>query len=540
MPLSAVIATSAPVKLSLHAPQTEASIRILNEPATELLVALNEAFGQRRIELLAARHKQQAKYDRGELPDFPKETAAIRNSDWRVAPIPEVVKDRRVEITGPVDRKMVINALNSGANVFMADFEDSSAPSWSNMIEGQVNIADAVAKSISFTAANGKHYQLNEQTAVLMVRPRGLHLSEKHLRIEGQELSASLVDFALFMAHNARKLADQGLGPFLYLPKLESYLEARWWNDVFRFTEQQLGLPAGSVRATVLIETLPAAFQMDEILYELRDYALGLNCGRWDYIFSYIKTLRKHPSRSLPGRSQVTMDKGFLRAYSERLVAVCHRRGAFGMGGMAAQIPIKDDPEANAAALAKVVADKQREVESGHDGTWVAHPGLIAPVRDIFDKHLEGANQIHVEKESTEDSIALLEPIDGSISEDDVRANIRVAILYLTAWLSGNGCVPIDNLMEDAATAEISRAQLWQWRTHRAYLDDGRPIADELLEIWIADEQSKIRDSMGADRAADTPLGSATELLKWLVFADELEDFLTIPAYQHLKHGVKA
>jgi malate synthase len=507
---------------------------VLCDSALGLLGDLVARFDEQRITLLEARRKRQARFDAGELPDFDPDTADIRESDWTVAPIPGDLQDRRVEITGPVDRKMVINALNSGACVFMADFEDASAPSITNMLDGQRNLRDANRREIDFVSPHGKHYQLSDTPATLLVRPRGLHLPEAHVQYKGRAIGGSLFDFALYLFHNHAQLKQNGTGPYFYLPKLESHHEAAWWNSVIDAAEDMLGLQRGTVRVTVLIETLPAAFCMDEILHALREHIVGLNCGRWDYIFSYIKVLRHHPDRVLPDRAQVTMDRGFLRAYSQLLIQTCHRREAFAMGGMAAQIPVKNDGEANAAAIEKVRNDKLREVRDGHDGTWVAHPALVKIARDIFDEHMSGQNQldrkrhdIHVER------MDLLEPQDGNITMDGLRGNIAVGIQYLAAWLSGHGCVPINNLMEDAATAEIARAQLWQWCRHPAgKLEDGTDITlDRILRVKdevLAELLAKAED------AQKPKLREAAELIADTVRENDFIDFITLPAYSRI------
>ncbi|HMT20774.1 MAG TPA: malate synthase A, partial [Promineifilum sp.] len=437
---------------------------ILTPEALAFIAELQRTFNGRRLDLLQRRTERQKAIDAGEMPDFLPQTAEIRSADWTVAPIPPDLQDRRVEITGPVDRKMVINALNSGANVYMADFEDSHSPTWAATIEGQINLRDAVRRTITFTSPEGKAYKLNERTAVLLARPRGWHLSEKHVLVDDAPMSASLFDFGLYFFHNAQELLRRETGPYFYLPKLESHLEARLWNDVFVMAQERLGLPVGTIRATVLIENILATFEMDEILWELRDHSAGLNCGRWDYIFSAIRKFQKHPDLYLPDRAQVTMTTPFMRAYSQLVIRTCHRRNVHAMGGMAAQIPIKSDPEANEAALAKVRADKEREAKDGHDGTWVAHPGLVAIAREIFDKYMPTPNQIHRKREDVHVTVAdLLAISTGTITSAGLRTNVDVGIRYMAAWLSGNGCVPIYNLMEDAATAEISRSQIWQW-----------------------------------------------------------------------------
>ncbi|MEO7026435.1 MAG: malate synthase A, partial [Caulobacteraceae bacterium] len=460
---------------------------ILTPEALAFLARLHRKFDLRRRELLAKRIERQARFGAGETPDFLAATANVRAGDWRVAPIPADLQDRRVEITGPVDRKMIINALNCGAKVFMADFEDATSPTWTNLIEGQANLKDRWAGRLDFTdPASGKSYALGPSPAVLMVRPRGWHLPEKHLTIDGETISGSLFDLGLYLFHNAAAQVAAGTGPYFYLPKLESHLEARLWNDVFVHAQGELGIPFGTIKATVLIETLPAAFEMDEILYELRDHMAGLNCGRWDYIFSYIKRLGRQPDALTPDRGAMGMGAAFLRAYSLRLIATCHRRGAFAMGGMAAQIPIKGDPAANEAAFAKVRVDKEREASDGHDGTWVAHPDLVPIAMAVFDRLMPGPNQLHVS--GTGGSVTreeMLKVHDGVRTEVGLRENIRVGVQYIEAWLRGRGAVPLYNLMEDAATAEISRAQIWQWIALGARLDDGRLIDAHLFETML-------------------------------------------------------
>src|SRR5690349_20157202 len=457
---------------------------ILTEEAVEFVGRLSRAFEPRRRELLARRVVRQHEIDGGRMPAFLPETASIRESEWAVAPIPQDLMDRRVEITGPVDRKMIINALNSGASVFMADFEDWNSPTWQNNLEGQANLRDAIRKTITYTSPEGKQYRLNANVATLMVRPRGWHLEERHFTVDGKPISASLFDFGLFFFHNAQALIDKRTGPYFYLPKLESHLEARLWNDVFCFAQDELGIPRGTIRATVLIETILAAFEMDEILYELRENSSGLNCGRWDYIFSFIKKFRNRPDFVLHDRSTVTMEKHFLKSYVDLLIQTCHRRGIHAMGGMAAQIPIKNDPEANEKALEKVRQDKLREVHAGHDGTWVAHPGLVPIAKEIFDKHMKEPNQINRRRQAVQvEAKDLLTVPEGSITELGLRWNIDVGLQYLESWLRGSGCVPIYNLMEDAATAEISRAQVWQWLRHEAKIDGRRLTREWVREV---------------------------------------------------------
>jgi malate synthase len=522
--------------IELTAPIPQEASSILSPEALRFVASLQRRFGARREELLARRLDVQRRLDRGEKPDFLEETADIRQRNWTVAPIPADLRDRRVEITGPVDRKMIINALNSGANVFMADFEDSTTPNWTNLLQGQTNLFDAVRRQIDYVAPDsGKEYKLADKTATLLVRPRGWHLSESHVLVDGKPMSGSLFDFGLYFFHNAQELLTRGSGPYFYLPKMEHHLEARLWNDVFVAAQEELGLPVGTIRATVLIETILAAFQMDEILWELRDHSAGLNCGRWDYIFSFIKKFRAHPDMILPDRAQVTMDRDFLKAYSLLLVKTCHRRGIHAMGGMAAQIPIKNDVEANREAMAKVSADKRREALNGHDGTWVAHPGLVTVARQVFDELMPTTNQIDRKREdiliTAED---LLRIPDGSITEKGMRQNINVGILYLEAWMRGIGCVPLYNLMEDAATAEISRTQLWQWIRHGAKLDDGRVITADLYRQLREEEVEAIRQRLEPEVWATGSVQLAATLFDRLTLAEELEDFLTLPAYQEL------
>ncbi|HVG59391.1 MAG TPA: malate synthase A, partial [Hyalangium sp.] len=455
---------------------------VLTPEALAFVAKLTRTFGERREALLARRQERQAAFNRGHRPHFLPETKSIREGDWKVAPLPKELLDRRVEITGPVERKMIINALNSGANVFMADFEDANSPTWENVVRGQLNLMDAVSRTISFDAENGKHYALKEKTAVLFVRPRGWHLPERHLEVDGKPVPGAFFDFGLFFFHNAKEQLARGTGPYFYLPKMESHLEAQLWNDVFLLAQQELGIPRGTIKATVLIETLPAAFEMHEILYALREHSAGLNCGRWDYIFSFIKKLQADPTFLLPDRGQVTMDKAFLDAYSRLLIQTCHRRGVHAMGGMAAFIPIKGDPAANEKALAQVRADKLREVKNGHDGTWVAHPGLVPVARSVFDAHMKGPNQLdNLRTDVKVGEAELLAVPRGTRTEEGLRHNIRVGVQYMAAWLDGLGCVPLYNLMEDAATAEISRAQVWQWIHHGATLEDGRHVTPELF-----------------------------------------------------------
>lgn len=526
--------------LTIHIPaQTEIDYReILSLEAMGFIRQLHERFNERRKKLLNDRGKRQQEIDGGRLPDFLPETASIRESEWTIGPIPDDLQDRRVEITGPAgDPKMVINAFNCGAKAFMADFEDANSPTWHNTIGGQLYLRDAIRRTLEYTSPEGKRYQLNDQIATLFVRPRGWHLDEKHVRIGGEPVSGSLFDFGLFFYHNARELLERNSGPYFYLPKLESHQEARLWNDVFVFAQEQLGIPRGTIKATVLIETIMAAFEADEILYELREHSAGLNCGRWDYIFSYIKKLRNHPERLLPDRAQVTMTVPFMKAYTSYVIQTCHKRNAHAMGGMAAQIPIKHDPEANESAMNKVRADKEREASDGHDGTWVAHPGLVAIAMEVFDEWMPGANQIAEQRrEDVNVSAAdLLAVPEGTITEHGLRMNISVALQYLEAWLGGAGAVPIYHLMEDAATAEISRTQIWQWiRNPRGVIEDGREITLSLVMEMIDEEVDKIVSRRGSESQSSTALEDARKLLIQLLESDELEEFLTVPAYEFL------
>lgn len=511
-----------------------AYLDILTPEAAEFLVQLAREFESTRRERLNDRVSVQRGLETGRELIFLPETLQIRESDWKVATPPDYLLDRRVEITGPVDRKMVINALNSGANVFMADFEDSNSPTWENNLNGQVNLRDAVAGTIEFVNEAGKQYRLKEKTAVLMVRPRGWHLVEKNFEVDGQPISGSLFDFGLFFFHNVGTLLSKGLQPLFYLPKLEHYLEARLWNEVFNFAEDYFDLARGTIRATVLIETITASFQMDEILYELREHSLGLNCGRWDYIFSYIKRHRTRPEFVLPDRAQVTMTTHFLQSYVDRLIRICHRRGTFAMGGMAAQIPIKNDPEANERALDKVRQDKLREVKAGHDGTWVAHPGLVQPAREIFDERMPGPNQIDKVRDGNSVSASdLLRVPTGTITLDGLRTNIDVGLRYLEAWLRGNGCVPLYNLMEDAATAEISRTQVWQWVHHGARAESGEVITAELVAATTKNILQKISSELGPDFSSSR-FELAAELLEEMMTGKEFPEFLTLVAYEYI------
>jgi malate synthase len=509
---------------------------ILTPEALDFVVRLERRFRMTRKALLHRRKKIQIALDAGARPDFLPETAQIRRSDWTIDPVPADLLDRRVEITGPVDRKMIINALNSGANLFMADFEDSTSPTWDNVIQGQINLRDAVRRSIEYVQLDtGKTYRLNATTATLLVRPRGWHLDEKHVLVDGEPASASIFDFAMFFFHNARELLARGTGPYFYLPKLENHLEARLWNEVFVEAQNLLGIPLGTIKATVLIETILAAFEMDEILWELRSHAAGLNCGRWDYIFSFIKKFRNHRDFVLPDRAAVTMERHFLRSYSQLLIQTCHRRGAHAMGGMAAQIPIKDDTAKNAAALEKVRADKRREANDGHDGTWVAHPGLVELARAEMNRVMDGSHQLeNLRRDVWVTASDLLETPRGAITEAGLRLNVNVGVRYLEAWLCGNGCVPLDHLMEDAATAEISRAQVWQWIRHGALLDDGRVVDRPLVTRILHEELAKLRPSLGEPRWREGRYALAADLFLRFATAEELDDFLTPAAYEHV------
>ena len=514
--------------------------RILTPEALDFVARLHREIAARRAELLERRQQRQAEIDAGNMPTFLPETARIRNDvAWRVAPIPEDLQKRHVEITGPVERKMMINALNSGADVFMADFEDANSPTWFNNVQGHINLCDAVDRTITFTNPDGKHYQLNETIATLLVRPRGWHLNEKHVLVDGKPISGSIFDFGLYFFHNAKKLLERGSGPYFYLPKLESHLEARLWNDVFNLAQDELGIPRGSIKVTVLIETILAAFEMEEILYELRDHIAGLNAGRWDYIFSVIKKFRNHPEFLLPDRAQVTMTVPFMRAYTELLVKTCHKRGAHAIGGMAAFIPSRRDPEVNEIALAKVREDKERESNDGFDGTWVAHPDLVPVAREPFQNVLR--DRPHQKERLREDVQVTAEDLlnvridGGAVTEEGVRNNISVALLYLESWLRGTGAVAIYNLMEDAATAEISRSQLWQWvHNAEAKLNDGRAITPELFSRFLPEELDKIKELVGGARFESGKFDTASQILQQLVLDNNFTEFLTLIAYNHL------
>lgn len=508
---------------------------ILSEDAFEFVLKLQRKFNKRRLELLAARVEKQKQIDSGKLPDFLPETKAIREGEWVAAPIPADLQDRRVEITGPVDRKMIINALNSGAKVFMADFEDSNSPFWNNNIEGQINLRDAIRKTISFKNEAGKEYKLNEKTAVLMVRPRGWHLPEKHVTVDGEVMSGSLFDFGLYFFHNVKQLIANGTGPYFYLPKMESHLEARLWNDVFVFAQSELGIPQGTIKATVLIETITATFELHEIIYELREHMAGLNCGRWDYIFSYIKKLRNLNGYVLPDRGQVTMAVPFMAAYSKLVIQTCHKRRVHAMGGMSAFIPIKNNEAENNAAIEKVRVDKVREVTNGHDGTWVAHPGLVGVAMDVFNEHMKTPNNYSITRagEVTTQKDLLTAP-EGTITEAGLRMNINVGILYIESWLRGVGAAALHNLMEDAATAEISRTQVWQWIKNGSKLNDGRTVTYELFKQILPSELENVKAYIGENAYNSATMKRAIEIFDELVQQDDYKEFLTLPAYEEI------
>ena len=523
--------------IEIRGPIAENFSEILTPDALRFVARLQREFNGRRKELLERREKRQAEIDQGKKPDFLPETAHIREGDWRVAPIPDDLQDRRVEITGPTDRKMVINALNSGAKVFMADFEDANAPTWNNMIEGHINLRDAIRRTIDYTSPEGKAYRLKDQVAVLLVRPRGWHLVEKHLFVDGEPVAGGLFDFGLYLFHNAKELLARGSGPYFYLPKMESHLEARLWNDVFSLAQDELGIARGSIRATVLIETILAAFEMDEILYELRDHSAGLNCGRWDYIFSCIKRFRNNPDFILADRALVTMTTHFMHSYSLLCIKTCHRRGIHAMGGMAAQIPIKNDEKANAEAFAKVKADKEREANDGHDGTWVAHPGLVPVALEAFDAVMKTPNQIDRKRDDV--SVTGVDLLrfgpEEPITDQGLRTNVSVGVQYLEAWLRGSGAVPIFNLMEDAATAEISRAQVWQWiRSPKGKLADGRKVTAELFTTVLSEELKKIENWLGPDRYRKGRFQDAADLFSKITTSNDFVSFLTLPGYDRL------
>ena len=525
-----------PKGVTFTAKMTKAYDRVLTAPAIGFVAALHRGFEAERQRLLARRAARAKLFDKGLLPDFLPETAAIRDGSWKVAPIPADLQDRRVEITGPTDRKMVINALNSGAKVFMTDFEDSNSPTWDNMVQGQINLMDRWTSAMDHTdKATGKRYALGQKPAVLIVRPRGLHLDEAHMKVDGRAVSGGLFDFGLYFFHNAKTALAKGSGPYFYLPKMESHLEARLWNQVFVVAQSLLGLPLGTIKATVLIETLPAAFEMDEIIHELRDHMAGLNCGRWDYIFSFIKTLANNKAYVLPDRSQVVMSKAFLAAYSALLIKTCHRRGCFAMGGMAAQIPNRKDPQANEAALAKVRTDKEREARNGHDGTWVAHPDLVPVAMKVFNELMPTPNQLYVARDDVKvGQKELLDIHEGSKTEEGFRENIRVGVQYIESWLRGRGAVPIYNLMEDAATAEISRSQIWQWLKFGARLEGGQKVTRAFFDTALVAEMKRVKEEVGADAYANGRFKEAIGIFKAMSTSKGFETFLTIPAYKKI------
>ena len=522
--------------LKLTEKTTEHYPEILTDEAMAFLSVLHENFNEKRLALLEERKKQQVLFNQGALPTFPTETKNIRESNWEAATTPDDLLDRRVEITGPVDRKMVINALNSGAKTFMADFEDSTSPTWSNLMTGQQNLKDAVNKTITLEdTIKNKKYRLNDTTAVLIVRPRGLHLPEKHLLIDDQQASGSLIDFGLYAFHNYKQLIEDGTAPYFYITKLEHYLEARWWNEVFEFTQEYLGVKKGTFKATVLIETITASFQLDEIIFELKDHIVGLNCGRWDYIFSYIKKLRKNKAFIVPNRDQVTMTAPFMSAYSQLVIQRCHKRNIHAIGGMAAQIPIKNNEEANKIAFDKVIADKEREAKNGHDGTWVAHPDLVSLAMTVFDKYMPTKNQIHVKREDVHVTESdLLENPKGTITEEGVRKNISISVLYIASWLNGQGAAALHNLMEDAATAEISRSQLWQWLQNEVILDNQKVLSEKYYHRLALEEFEKLRKLVGDENHEKQKYRLAEQLLDILVVNDNFIEFLTIPGYKYL------
>jgi malate synthase len=534
-------ATRYPEGIEILAPVPAAYSEILSPQAMAFVAKLARKFETRRRDLMAQRVVRQAQFDAGKLPDFLPSTKSVRDGNWTIGSVPADLQDRRVEITGPTDRKMVINALNCGANVFMADFEDSNAPTWSNMIEGQLNMRDAIRRSVTYQSPEGKSYKLNAKTATLLVRPRGWHLMENHVLIDGDPVSGAIFDFALYFFHSAKEALARGTGPYFYLPKMESHLEARLWNEIFVMAQQELGVPQSTIKGTVLIETVLAAFEMDEILYELREHCVGLNIGRWDYIFSCIKKFRSNKDFCLADRSQVLMTAPFMRAYALLLIQTCHKRKAFAMGGMAAQIPIKNDPVANDAAMAKVRADKEREATDGCDGTWVAHPGLVGIAKEIFDKHMPAANQVSRLRPDVNVSAKDLlnfQP-EAPISEAGLRNNISVGIQYIGAWLAGNGCVPVYNLMEDAATAEISRSQIWQWmRSPKGVLDDGRKVTKDMFRKMLPEELARVRRELGEEAWSTGRYEEAARLFDEITTSDDYVEFLTLPGYEQLTKAV--
>lgn len=522
--------------VEVRARVTQPYSEVLTKDALEFVAKLARNFASTRRDLLAERFQRQRAIDSGNLPDFLPETRHVREEEWKIWPVPPDLQDRRVEITGPAgDAKMVINAFNSGANMYMADFEDSQSPTWQNTIQGQINLRDAIDRGIKYTSPEGKFYALNDKIATLIVRPRGWHLLEEHVIVDGEPISASLFDFGLFFYHNAKSLIKKGTGPYFYLPKIESHLEARLWNKAFDLAEKELNLPRGTTKATVLIETILASFEMDEILYELREHSSGLNCGRWDYIFSFIKKFSGNPSFILPDRAQVTMDKGFLAAYVNLLIKTCHRRGAHAIGGMSAYIPIKNDDKANKLAFDKVRADKEREVRLGHDGTWVAHPGLVPLAKEVFDQQMKSPNQIHLLRDDvTITASDLLSIPEGQLTESGIRTNVRVGVQYIEAWLRGKGSVPLYNLMEDAATAEICRAQLWQWIRHSATTGDGMRVTLDLVRRLMKEELDRLTSQIGAEQYRSGRYELASRLFDGMLAVEEFPDFLTTAAYEKL------
>ncbi len=529
---------SAQNRLELRGPMDTGFERVLTPEALDFVAELEARFGPRRRQLLEARVEKRARLRAGEMLDFLPATREIREEDWLVAPAPPELRQRWVEITGPTDRKMVINALNSGADGFMADFEDANAPTWRNMVTGHTNLRDAIEGTITYDGSDGRHYELAEQIATLLVRPRGWHLPERHVLVDGAPVTGALFDFGMYFFHCARPLLANGAGPYLYLPKMESHLEARLWNDVFGFSEEAAGIETGSIRATVLIETLPAAFEMEEILYELREHSAGLNAGRWDYIFSSIKCFADRPEMVLPDRSDVTMTVPFMRAYTELLAATCHRRGAHAMGGMAALIPSRRDPEANDRALDGVRGDKEREVSQGYDGTWVAHPDLVPVAREVFERGLDGApNQLERRRDDvaiTAEQLQDLAATPGRVTEAGLRTNVSVGFQYISFWLTGRGAAAINSLMEDAATAEISRSQIWQWVQHGAELEDGRTVTPELVRQILDEETAKIREQVGEETWTAGRPAETREIFDRVALSPELIEFLTLPAYDLL------
>ncbi len=534
--ISAMITSTNIQGLEISATISSEYAQILTVEALEFVVKLQRTFNQRRLELLTLREERQKQIDLGKLPDFLPETKEVRESDWVAAPIPADLQDRRVEITGPVERKMIINALNSGAKVFMADFEDSNSPTWANNIEGHINLRDAIKRTISYVNPdNGKAYQLNEKTAVLLVRPRGWHLPEKHVKVDGELMSGSLFDFGLYFFHNVKQLLANGSGPYFYLPKMESYLEARLWNDVFVLAQNELGIPQGTIKVTCLIETITATFELHEIIYELKEHIAGLNCGRWDYIFSYIKKLRNLPGYVLPDRGQVTMAVPFMDAYSRLVIQTCHKHRIHAVGGMSAFIPIKNNEAANNEAIEKVRQDKLREVKNGHDGTWVAHPGLVKVAMDVFNENMPSPNNYHMtRKEDVITQKDLLTPPAGTITEGGLRMNINVGILYIESWLRGIGAAALHNLMEDAATAEISRTQVWQWIKNACQLEDGRTVTYDLFKQILPSELENIKAYVGEAAYNQPTMAKAIAMFDSLVQQGDYKEFLTLPAYQEI------